>query len=306
LSLNLLTRLANNNECTIALRREFLQFHSNFRIAKKINLDEFPVANHRELLNKLYSLSNGIILGEEHFDNLSVSFIIENIKHLSELGVKTLFFEGLQFGLERGLDGNRDEKDSAYEEYGELLDVARLHNIKLVGIDAPACKKGEGLTRDIFMNIYAQSIINNMPDKGKWLALVGMMHLGDSVYINPLSFERHAVRGLSQLTSSVGIILDSVAPGNEYIKFNDEFAVSPAKSLSADLIIGTHNKKTTADKRRINLTIHHFDEVYEDFSELGIAINYYDIDNFARLQNNQYQKGVVFSLVFDKLPPRPA
>jgi hypothetical protein len=304
---NLLQKLADINYCPIALRREFLQFHAIFSYPKKAEPTEINAVSDHELLNKLYSISDGVIFGEEHFDNLSVDFLIQNMKYLSEIGVRTLFFEGLFFGLEKGHDGNRDEKDSAHEKYGALLDAARMNNIKLVGIDAKACHCGEGLTRDIFMNIYAQSIINNLKNNDKWVALVGMMHLNNSVYINPLTFERHSVRGLSELTGGVSVILDSIEPHQErYIKYNSQYQVSPEKSVNADFIVGVHNKKIHPNNRKERVKIDHF-KFYEELSEAGISINYYDIDSFARVdpQNNQSMKGILFSLAFAQLPPKP-
>jgi hypothetical protein len=308
LTTNILKKLADTNHCPIALRREFLQFHSLFSYPKKAEPTEITAINDHDLLNKLYSFSNGVIFGEEHFDNLSVDFLVKNMEYLAELGVRTLFFEGLFFGLEKGADGNRDEKDSAHEEYGVLLDAARMNNIKLVGIDAKVCHRGEGLTRDIFMNIYAQSIINNLKGDGKWLALVGMMHLNSGVYINPLTFERHTVRGLAELTGSVSVILDSIESHEErYIKYNSEYQASPAKRVSADFIVGVHNKKIPPELRKQSLQVIHFNDSHVKFSELGITVSYYDIDSFARVdaEINQPQKGIIFSLAFDKLPPKP-
>jgi hypothetical protein len=308
MQLNLLKRLINDNECPIALRREFLQFHSNFPTLRKKEIETISIRNDEELLESLYSHTNGLIFGEEHFDDLSASFLTKNMRYLSQLNVKTLFFEGLHYGLERGLDGNRDEKDSAHEEYGALIDAARMNNIQVVGIDGKACKRGEGITRDIFMNIYAQNIINGMKNNDKWLALVGMMHLNSSVYINPLTFERHAVLGLSDLTGGRSIILDSIDDSEErYIKQNSQFFLSLAKSVATDFIAGVPYKKEHPTMRKEVLNINHFDDICETLTEMGITITYYDIDNFARhnKQSNEYQKGVVFSFSFNELPPRP-
>ena len=131
---DLLTKLANLNQTPAELRREFLKFYSELTLPQRNKPIISNIQNSLEFLKQIYDFSDGIIFGEEHFDNISAGFLIDHIEYLADLGVKTFFFEGLFYGLERGMDGRRDERDNVHEEYRKLIDTVKQHNIKIVGI----------------------------------------------------------------------------------------------------------------------------------------------------------------------------
>lgn len=287
-----LKNLANLNYCPISLRRELLQFHASFTPYTKPSIQHTGEENSSEFLTNLYNHADGVIFGEEHFDNISAGFLAGHMEHIAGLGVKTLFFEGLFHGLEKGMDGTRNERDSVYPEYQHMIDAAKKCGLNIVGIDAKGCKRGDGVTRDIFMNSYAQVVINKLPDRGKWVALTGMMHLNDSVFIDPITFERHLVRGLAEMTGGISVIIDAVNDNNErYIKANSEFLAAPAKMVKSDFIIGVPAYKKTQDKI-ITATVA---ELERDIEKHGWQLTHYDIDDFARKNGDDYIKAIIFA-----------
>jgi len=282
---------------TVKLRSEFLPYHSAQLISAKPVLDITNIKDSNELLREIYSKINGLVFGEEHFDNVSTSFLINNMEILAQLGVDTLFFEGLFYNLERGIDGLSEEERNTHPEYSGLIQKAKECGIKVIGIDSKGCKRGDGITRGVFMNAYAASIINNT-HKNKWLVLTGMMHINDDYFIDSITKNKHIIRGISELTGAFSVILHSVSENEDsYIKVRETYMAWPGKYVIPDCILGIHAYKRVQDSYRNRIITNPVYELYKKIKSYGWEISYYDIDSFARFDKEKgYITGVVFGL----------
>lgn len=282
----------------VKLRGEFLAHHASYIIPSKPFINQSALIDEYSLLREALTGGDGIVFGEEHFDNVSAGFIIDNIDYLVSLGVDTLFFEGLFYGFERGISGLRDESESVHSEYSRLISIAKKNGIKIVGIDSKGCKRGDGITRDIFMNAHAAAIIN-ATKKHKWVALVGMMHVDNSCFIDSVTFKRYKVHSLADLTGSTSIILHAIEGGeHKYIKHKTPFKAWPAKRVVADYLVGVFSYKHVQEAYRGRIITNPVEELYQSIKHLGWEISHYDIDTYARyFLGAGYIRGAVFSFV---------
>lgn len=280
----------------VDLRREFLALHRQFPAYER-SLTKIEESEKLEaVLSSIFQNDKGIILGEEHFDGISAEFLASQMRNLGDFGVKTLFFEGLYHGFEHGIDGKRDISDSVHPHYHRLITEANKNQIRVVGIDHVGAKGAEGVTRDILMNAFASHIINQR--QGKWVALVGMMHLRDSIFVDPRSFKKYEVRGLAELTGAVSIVLDADMGRLPYVKKNASVYALPAKKVKADLMLGVQMEK----RKSLPSFVHPVEELRYFVKKLGGKLSHYDIDSYARGSiEGGYVKGAVFGLCFKKL-----
>ncbi len=293
----LFKKLSEPNEDTVRLRREFLQFHAEFKIPPR-NIPEIKHSNSSELLSGIFKHTNGIVFGEEHFDNVAAGFITDHMEYLHSLGVRKFFFEGLFYGMEKGVDGLRDEKDSTHNEYSRLISAAKNLGIEIIGIDSRGCKRGDGATRDIFMNAYAQKIINHHAENEKWIALVGMMHINSCTFIDSETFIRHKIHGISEMTGAIGMVIDPINDATEsYIKYQSQFKAAPAKYINADIVYATPHHKISSEKYNKSNIKNPIEKLNITLNSLDYKLTYYDIDNHARFdtQTKQYIKGIIFA-----------
>ena len=279
------------------LRGEFLNYHASITINPKPKLDLEAITDEYSLFREAFSKTNGIVIGEEHFDNVSAGFLVDNMEYLVSLGVDTLFFEGLFYGLERGADGLRDERESVHPEYSRLMEAAKTHGLKIVGIDSKGCKRGDGITRDIFMNAHAAAIIN-ASDAKKWIALVGMMHLESCHFIDSVTTQKHIVHGLAGLTEAYSIILHALQEDEQkYINNRTKFFAWPAKRITPNFLVGIHAHKNISDIYRGVEITNPVEELYQSIKHQGWQISHYDIDSYAKyIAEVGYIKGIVFAL----------
>lgn len=287
----------------VKLRSEFLVYHASYIPPTKPEIDRKSISDEYSLIKEALTKGDGIIFGEEHFDNVSAGFLVDNMEYLVSLGVDTLFFEGLFYGLERGASGLRDERESVHPEYSRMIESAKRNGLKIVGIDSKGCKRGDGITRDIFMNAHAGAIIN-ATEKKKWIALVGMMHLDSSAFIDSVTLKKHKVHGLADLTGATSIILHALE-GNEhkYIKHKTPFLAWPAKRITADYIVGVYSYKHTHEAYRGKIIINPVEELYQSVKYHGWEISHYDIDTYAKyFLGTGYIRGAVFSFINNNLP----
>ncbi len=282
----------------VKLRSEFLAYHESYILPKKPKITINTASDEYELIKEALTKGEGIVFGEEHFDNVSAGFLVDNMEYLASLGVDTLFFEGLFYGLERGANGNGDERENVHPEYSRLIDSAKKHGLKIVGIDSKGCKRGDGITRDIFMNAHAGEIINNTP-KNKWIALTGMMHLESSFFIDSVTMRKYKVHGLADLTGATSIILHAIdSSERKYIKKNSPFLAWPAKRISPDFVVGIYSYKQVAEVYRGKILMNPVEKLYQNVKHQGWKILHYDIDTYAKYHLKAgYLRGAVFSFV---------
>ncbi len=288
----------------VKLRSEFLQYHASYNIPPRPVIDTNLVQDEYSLLKQVFEKTDGIVFGEEHFDNVSAGFLIDNMEYLVSLGVDTLFFEGLFYGLEKGVDNTREIRESVHPEYARLIDSATKYGLKIIGIDSKGCKRGDGITRDLFMNAHAAAIINATAKK-KWVVLVGMMHLSSCQFIDSVTLKKYKVHGIAQLTGSISIILHAIANNEyKYIKHNTPFLAWPAKRITPDFIVGIYSYKYIADTYRGKKIISPVEELYQFIKHEGWEIAHYDIDTYAKYYlKTGYIRGAIFSFINKDLKP---
>ena len=153
---------------------------------------------------------DGIFIGEVHDDQASKHLLIENMGQLKEAGVETLFMEFVHYdGGQKALDAyfhsadpDRDippEISSLLKEhdakYGfprrnapgllDLVRAAKLHGIRVVGVESEATEEAgfykfvgaKGADRIAALNYNAKKIIEKEKGNGKFLALMGTLHV---------------------------------------------------------------------------------------------------------------------------------
>jgi len=288
--------LADLDYNPVKLRSEFLLYHASTILTLRPKLDLNAIKDEYSLLEQAFENGSGVVFGEEHFDNVSAGYLIDNMEYLASLGVDTLFFEGLFFGLERGVDGKREIRESVHPEYSRLIDTAQKNGLKIIGIDSKGCKRGDGITRDIFMNAHAAAIINGT-EKKKWIALTGMMHLSSGYFIDSVTLKKHKVHGLADLTGATSLILHAIENHeHKYIKHNTPFLAWPAKRITPDFIVGIYSYKHVMDGFRGKRIINPVEELYQFVKHDGWEIAHYDIDTYAKFcLKAGYIRGAVFS-----------
>lgn len=283
-------RLEDKSYDTYILRREFIDYHEKFTTPERPVFKQNLIKYDSEILTEMLLMSDGIVVGEEHYTNTAAAFIHDQTEHLINLGVEIFFFEGLYFGNEKML--NNDIHANVPLEYQTLIKKLTDKNIEIIGIDTPGSKRGEGMTRAIFMNASAADIIKNTTKGRKWVALTGMMHISTQFYINPVTLERHKIHGIAEMTGSLSLIIDG-SP-SRYLKLNSEYKAAPAKYIYADIILGTGIFKEEPN------TFNSLDEINKNLPDI-IKITHYDIDSFLYKQNNKYIEGYSFAIEFNNI-----
>ena len=297
-------RLADLDYNPVKLRGEFLQYHAVCEIPSRPAINLESITDEYSLLAQAFEKGGGIVFGEEHFDNVSAGYLIDNMEYIASLGVDTLFFEGLFYGLERGIDGTREIRESVHPEYSRLIDSAQKNGLKIIGIDSKGCKRGDGITRDIFMNAHAGAIINSTQKK-KWIALVGMMHLNSCHFIDSVTLKKYKVNGIAELTGSTSIVLHAIEnKQHKYIKHKSPFLAWPAKRITPDFVVGIYSYKNVADGYRGKKIINPVEELYQLIKHEGWEISHYDIDTYAKFcLKAGYIRGAVFSFANNNIAP---
>lgn len=188
---------------------------------------------NKNIIKKLFRLTSGLVVGENHSSVASKQFLIENMEVLSQHKVKTLYFEHLltdfhQADLDvfnrtgtlsenlenylRYLDDGHGTDPSGRFTFLEVVKAARESHIRIQAIDCMASYRSTGMEgveynfRQKMMNFFAHEVIS--ADQGargahRWVALVGDSHAntwGD-------------VPGLSELEGGIGLRIESTKAG---------------------------------------------------------------------------------------------
>lgn len=193
-----------------------------------------PEISGAELLETLYSHTDGVVIGESHFSISSKKLIIDNLQLLSRQNVKTLYMEHLltdihQADLDRFFEtgqmsktllhdlkrldrGHRTDPDKVYT-FERLVIKAREEGLEVRAIDCAVSYHLKGIERETstmrqeMMNYFASRTISKHQDvmgSHKWIALVGNSHSNTF---------RDVVPGLAELQGGIGLRIVDVAPG---------------------------------------------------------------------------------------------
>lgn len=181
---------------------------------------DLPVDDPAKLVIKMLEDRKfpGVLIGEGHSDKNPKAMLIESMKSLKEAGVKTLFLEHLFFDtlqpdvdhyfsldpgakmpamleayldyLDRGFHIGKDDPNG----FKALVKAAHDNRIRVVGIDTSTSYAAgrtafgnEGPDRIKVMNYEANRIIAEEAKGGKYVALMGSMHVSTSEKVPGLS-----------------------------------------------------------------------------------------------------------------------
>lgn len=152
--------------------------------------------NVLDLFSKLLRTHQGICLGERHDDVIS-NYLSANMKQLKALGITTIFTEQFYYSRQNHIDdylqtGSVECAKKAarfpdnvaskpfqlFFHHKRLLDAARQEGVRVVGIDGHT--DPDGRERQIEMNYLAQRVIEKEKGTGKFLALMGLVHVTTS------------------------------------------------------------------------------------------------------------------------------
>lgn len=192
-----------------------------------------PNASSKELFRSVYANSDGLVIGESHSGIGSKRLLIDNMRELHKLKVKTLYMEHYQTDFEQpdldtfnrtgklseALDAYISNQDRGHftdptgrYNFRQVLIKAQQNGLRIQSIDCMASYRqawSEGappLARTQMMNYYAGQIIDAdqaLHGAGKWVALVGNTHAN--------TFE--GVPGISELQGAIGLRVEDVAVG---------------------------------------------------------------------------------------------
>jgi len=190
-----------------------------------------------DLLDRLYNATSGVVIAEKHSSVASKKFIIDNMPHLSQQKVKTLYLEHLQSDLhqldldyfaETGLMSKRLLHDlkamdlhfhtdsTGVYTFEQLIIKAREHGLEVRAIDCAASYHLINLigaaptAREQMMNYFASRVIRRHQDvmgAHNWIALVGESHGNTFQKIVP---------GLAELEQGIGVRVFDVGPGESF------------------------------------------------------------------------------------------
>jgi hypothetical protein len=196
--------------------------------------DVAPETTAADFFDTLYEHSSAVIIGESHSSVGSKKLIIDNLPHLAQQQVKTLYMEHLltdlhQMDLDRFTDtgqmskrllhdlrqmdlGHRTDPKKVYT-FENLVIKAREHGLEVRAIDCAASYHLSGMltetstTREQMMNYFASRTIRKHQEvvgAHKWIALMGNAHVNTYQKIVP---------GVAELEGGIGIRVLDVGPG---------------------------------------------------------------------------------------------
>ncbi len=193
-------------------------------------------ASPKQMIVSVYERSNGLVIGESHFQSGSKRYLIDNMALLKKQKVRVLYMEHFMTDFHQAdLDlfhktgempenlkaytssqdiGHATDRASGYT-FMQVLSTAQKNGIRIQAIDClasyrQAWMRSPGpLTRQRMMNFYAHRIIEaDQATRGasRWVALVGNSHSN--------TFE--GVPGLSEIEGAIGLRFEDVPAGPPY------------------------------------------------------------------------------------------
>lgn len=173
-------------------------------------------ATTTDLIDSVYSNSNGLVLGEKHNNVSAIKFLYDNLANLKRNGVTTIYVEGFEgrwitrAKLKKtrlGADSDWDRKRYGWPyTVGNLYEKAEELGIRVIGIDNYPLTHSAGFTNRLkYMNYWAKTkiLMDQQENPGKWLTFVGQGHMKTS--------GRTPVPGLSEILGAIGVEIHPAA-----------------------------------------------------------------------------------------------
>ncbi|CAI3795467.1 hypothetical protein GLGCALEP_01298 [Pseudomonas sp. MM221] len=204
-----------------------------------------PVATSKFVLQSVYENSNGLVIGEAHNSLGSKRLLIDNMRQLRKLKVKTLYMEHYTTDFQQAdldafnrsgvmpktLDDYVTQQDFGHGTdpagrytFRRVLIEAQKNGVRIQAIDCMASYRQvwetpvSDVTRQQMMNFYAHLIIEAdqaARGPGKWVALVGSSHANNYHGVTGLA-ESEGVIGLRVEDRSInGVDVYSTDPGRD-------------------------------------------------------------------------------------------
>jgi hypothetical protein len=234
------------------LGNDACEFYEHLEVPARAQIPELEAQpSSKSALGKFFSNSDGLIIGESHSGIASKRFLIDNMKLLKKLKVRTLYMEHLltdfhQADLDefarsgrmspqleqylRNMDLGHGTDPSGQYTFLQLIKAANENRIRIQAIDCMASYRLDGmedptgLARHKMMNFIAHSVIGadviNRGANSKWIALVGNSHAN--------TFQ--GVAGISELEGGIGLRIEDVAPGQP-----EGFTLDPGRTMPGDV-----------------------------------------------------------------------
>lgn len=190
-------------ECASLVEQAKLYFRSN-PAPLPVDFTFKAEETDKEILASVYKEYQGLCIGEAHDHVSPKKFLIDNMETLRDLGVKTIFYEGLLYDEHQSLlDLYFDTPDAEIpillqtlledrsDQYGfqrpythlDLLRKAKQCGIRIVGINTSVSTEACGekqenpfWSRLWAMNFQAPQIIEREKGDGLYIALMGQAH----------------------------------------------------------------------------------------------------------------------------------
>ena len=234
------------DDCRKLLIKEATEFQVKAQTSL-VELDPKKYQKRKTLLTKLLKNHTGVCIGERHSEKAPKQILIENMKKLYELGVRTLYLEHLTYDtITEHLIPFEDPSayvmtclklfDSNFYNpgYKDLVLTALKNGIRVIPIDTTVSKtcgwsRVHGITgskeRYLAMNFVATRIIQESQKTfgGKYIALMGSAHVGTC----------QEVKGVADLLGCPSVVIeedDSIS-----LEFNVKGLHKQVKHVSAYL-----------------------------------------------------------------------
>lgn len=210
------------------------QFMTTVDVPARPPIPELPAGTTpKQVLQRIYENSNGLVIGEAHSSLGSKRLLIENMGQLRKLKVKTLYMEHFTTDFQQAdLDTfNRSgvmpralERYVTAQDFGHHTDPAgrytfrrilleaHKNGVRIQSIDCMASYRQawaepvSDVARQQMMNFYAHLIIDAdqaTRGPGRWVALVGNTHANNF----------HGVTGLAETEGAIGLRVEDTPGG---------------------------------------------------------------------------------------------
>lgn len=182
------------------LLRESVAYFDQMQDVPIVHCPIKQATTDREALVDIYHTQgfDGACVGEYHNEACANHFIFDNLPHLKELGITTIFMEDFKYELQYDIDlylhtgeftpalkAFVNQIDASYPlaPVSESLRKAKEAGIRIVGINSNACqsdcygtKNEQYLRRRYKMHYLAEKIVHHEKGTGKFIALMGIHH----------------------------------------------------------------------------------------------------------------------------------
>ncbi|WP_200985822.1 membrane-targeted effector domain-containing toxin [Pseudomonas cichorii] len=234
------------------LRTDAFQFFKQTKLPQRPEMPRLEATDTcKSTLQKILANAPGLVIGESHAELGSKKFLIDNMRLLRKLNVRTLYMEHLlnDFHLQdlktfaesgnmpgnlktylRNLDTGHHTDPMGQYTFLELVNAANENHIRIQPLDCMASYRlvgmndPDGLLRIKMMNYFAHTTLQadapNLGPKGKWLALVGNAHAN--------TYE--GVPGISELEGVIGIRAEDVSLGQP-----EGFSIDPGRVMNGEI-----------------------------------------------------------------------